>query len=625
MEIDYAQLGLKAGIEIHQQLDTQHKLFCSCPTTIRDDKADVVVKRKLRASAGETGEMDVAAAYEQLRGKYFLYNAYNDTVCCVELDEEPIHELNAEALQAALQVALMLKAKPVDRVQVMRKTVVDGSNTSGFQRTALVAMNGNIVLNRGNDGRGKVKDISIQTVCVEEESAKIAERTADHDVYNLSRLGIPLVEIATGADMRTPEEVKEAAEYIGMVLRSTGKVKRGLGTIRQDVNVSIKDGVRVEIKGAQELRLIPKLVEYEALRQRGLADVAAELRKRSASADGKIVDATKTVAGCNAEIIKSVIAKGGVVLATKLRGFKGLIGREFLPAGSPARRLGKEFSEYARAYAGVGGVLHADELPKYGITAIDVENVNLLLGCKNDDAFIIIAADKEKAANAMDAVIERAKQAIRGVPGEVRKANEDGTTTFLRPMPGSARMYPETDIPLVDPALHIKETKLPRLLIEKAADYEKIGVSSGIAKAILSSEYAVLFEELTNKCAKLSASYIADTLLSYRKELSALGIATAAAEMISDDNIKDAIRAVDSGKLAKESLIAALADAARTGKLELARHALMPDSELENELRMIVAANKGMPFNALIGKAMERLRGKAPGQKIVEKLKLLAK
>ncbi|MBI3036787.1 Glu-tRNA(Gln) amidotransferase GatDE subunit E, partial [Candidatus Woesearchaeota archaeon] len=186
---DYVKLGLKAGLEIHQQLDTKHKLFCSCPTTIRDDKADVVVKRRLRASAGETGELDVAAAYEQLRGKHFIYNAYNDTVCDVELDEEPIHGLNSEALGIVLQVSQLLKAKTVDRIQVMRKTVVDGSNTSGFQRTALVAMNGKIIL----DG----SSVTIQTICVEEESAKIVERTAAADTYNLSRLGIPLVEIAT--------------------------------------------------------------------------------------------------------------------------------------------------------------------------------------------------------------------------------------------------------------------------------------------------------------------------------------------------------------------------------------------------------------------------------------------
>ncbi|MBI2141519.1 Glu-tRNA(Gln) amidotransferase subunit GatE [Candidatus Woesearchaeota archaeon] len=612
--MNYEELGLKAGLEIHQQLDTNHKLFCSCPTQIRDDKADVVIKRRLRASAGETGEMDVAAAYEQLRGKYFIYNAYNDTVCDVELDEEPIHSLNSEALGIVLQVALLLKAKPVDRIQVMRKTVVDGSNTSGFQRTALAARNGKIAV----DGRA----VGISSVCVEEESAKIVERAADYDTYNLSRLGIPLVEVATAADMRSPEEVKEVAEYIGMVLRSTGKVKRGLGTIRQDVNVSIREGARVEIKGAQELRLIPKLVEYEALRQKGLVEVAAELKKRSASV-GKAVDVTKVLESCASEVILSATVKGGAVLAAKLSGFKGLIGRHFLPEGQPVVRLGKELSGYARAYAGVGGVVHSDELPNYGITAADVDKLNRFLGCGDNDAFIIVAANRESAGKGIKAALERAKQAMKCVPSEVRKANDDGTTTFLRPMPGSARMYPETDVPLVAPQL--EGITLPRLLIEKTADYQKLGLSPDLARSIVRSDYAELFEELAGKFQTLNPAYIADTLMSFAKEMAILGVSAEAAAAVSDDSLRQVFAAVNSGKLAKESVVAALADITKTGKLGLSKFAVMTDTELEKELKAIVAANKSLPFNALIGKAMERLRGKAPGQKIVEKLKTLSK
>ncbi len=613
--MDWKSLGLKAGIEIHQQLDTKHKLFCSCPTVIRDDKADVVVKRQLRASAGETGEMDVAAAYEQLRGKHFVYNAYNDTTCDVELDEEPVHGLNKEALQVVLQAALLLKAKPVDTMQVMRKTVVDGSNTSGFQRTALAARNGEISIDSGK--------ITIQTVCVEEESAKIVDRTAAADTYNLSRLGIPLVEIATGPDMKTPEEVKEAAEYIGMVLRSTGKVKRGLGTIRQDVNVSIKDGARVEIKGAQELRLIPKLVEYEALRQKGLAEVAAELKKKGAAV-GKVEDITQAVGNCPSEIIQSVVVKNGVVLAAKLSGFKGLIGKHFLPEGHPVVRLGKELSGYARAYAGVGGVVHSDELPKYGIIPEYVEKISSRLGCGSNDAFIMVAAEKGAAETGMSAALGRARQAIKGVPSEVRKANEDGTTTFLRPMPGSARMYPETDVPLVDLSIYIKGIHLPKLLIEKTADYQKLGLSPDLARSIVRSEHSELFEELVGTCKSLTPPYIADTLMGFRKDIGLLGVSAEVAASVSDGLLRQVFAAVSSGKLAKEAVIAALADAAKSGRLELDKYTIMSEAELEKELRQIVAANKGMPFNALIGKAMEKLRGKAPGQKIVEKLKSLA-
>ena len=335
--LDYSQLGLKAGLEIHQQVAAGSKLFCSCPDEIRDDKPDILIKRRLRASAGEAGEVDVAAAYEQLRGKHFIYQGYNDTVCAVELDEEPIHDMSREALDVTLQVSLLLHAKPLDRVLVMRKTVVDGSNTSGFQRTALVARNGNIDLLSGKVG--------ITSICLEEDSAKIAERTAEYDMYNLSRLGIPLVEIATEPDIKTPEQLKEVAEHLGMILRSTRKVKRGLGTIRQDVNVSIKEGARVEIKGAQELKLLPKLVEYEVERQKNLVEIAKELKKSKAAVAEKIIDITAVFRNIESKMIKNVLSKNGLVKAVKLKNFKGVIGREI----QPDHRLGTEFSDYAKA------------------------------------------------------------------------------------------------------------------------------------------------------------------------------------------------------------------------------------------------------------------------------------
>jgi glutamyl-tRNA(Gln) amidotransferase subunit E len=597
MVVSLSSLGLKSGIEIHEQLDTSHKLFCSCPTKIRDDKPDVVINRNLRASAGETGELDVAAAYEQLRGKSFVYQAYNDTVCDVELDEEPIHNMDEGAIKISLQVALLLKAKPVDHVQVMRKTVVDGSNTSGFQRTALLATNGIVTI-------GGI-DISISSVCSEEESAKIVNRSSDHDTYNLSRLGIPLVEIATGPDMKTPEQVREVAEHIGMILRSTGKVKRGLGTIRQDVNVSIKEGARVEIKGAQDLKMIAKLVEYEALRQKGLVDVATGLKDRSASVKGKVIDVTKEFSNTNSKIVKNT-----TVLATNLSGFKGLILREFLPEGSPERRLGKEFSEYAKAHAGVGGVLHSDELPNYGITEDEVNKIKKAVGCKENDAFVMVASTKEKAEKGINSVIKRAEQAIKGVPSEVRKANDDGTTTFLRPMPGSARMYPETDVAMINISEHIKGIELPELLSKKASGYEKLGLSKDLSKAITNGNKSVLFEKLATKCKNLSPSYIAEILISNK-------------DGVTDEILTQLLTAVNSGTIAKESVADALADAAKTGKLDISKYSVMSDSDLEKELQAIIAKNKGLPLNATIGKAMQKLRGKAPGKKIVEKLKSL--
>jgi len=239
--LDYDKLGLKCGLEIHQQIEGR-KLFCNCPTEIREDAAHYQIRRRLRAVVGETGHLDIAAAHEMSKNKFFVYESYNDSVCLVELDEQPPNPLNHDAFETALQVSKILNGKFVDQVHVMRKIVVDGSNTSGFQRTALMAINGFIETSQGK--------VSIPTIILEEDAAKIVKDENLFTVYRLDRLGIPLMEISTGADVRSPEQAKEVAERIGLILRSTGKMKRGLGTIRQDVNVSIKDGARIEIKGA---------------------------------------------------------------------------------------------------------------------------------------------------------------------------------------------------------------------------------------------------------------------------------------------------------------------------------------------------------------------------------------
>lgn len=277
-EINYSKIGLKSGLEIHQQLDTR-KLFCKCPSLLRSDEPDYIITRKLHAVAGESGEVDVAAKYQASLGKEFIYQAYNDNVCLVDLDEEPPHLINEEALRIALQIALLLNCKIIPTTQIMRKTVVDGSNTSGFQRTVLIAKDGFIETTEGRVG--------IESLCLEEDAARIIARNEEHSIFRLDRLGIPLVEIATAPDIKTPSQAKEAALKIGDVLRSC-KVRRGLGTIRQDVNLSIKKGKRVEIKGFQDIRNIEKTIEWEVKRHLNLLEEKKEiLSEVRNSLDGK--------------------------------------------------------------------------------------------------------------------------------------------------------------------------------------------------------------------------------------------------------------------------------------------------------------------------------------------------
>ena len=260
-KLDYQKLKFKSVLEIHQQLDT-NKLFCNCKSILRNDKPDFEINRRLHAVAGESGEVDIAAKYQASLNKKFIYQGY-DSTCLIELDEEPPHEINKKALSIALQVAILLNCKIIPISQIMRKTVIDGSNTSGFQRTVLIARDGYIETSIGKVG--------IDTLCLEEDSARKVDSDGKNVVYKLDRLGIPLIEIATAPDIKTPEQAKEVALYIGNILRSC-EVKRGIGTIRQDVNISIRNESRIELKGMQNMKIFVKAIKNEIQRQVNLSD-----------------------------------------------------------------------------------------------------------------------------------------------------------------------------------------------------------------------------------------------------------------------------------------------------------------------------------------------------------------
>ncbi|MFC1754406.1 Glu-tRNA(Gln) amidotransferase subunit GatE [Thermoproteota archaeon] len=606
MELDYEQIGLKCGIEIHQQLEGK-KLFCDCPTTIvDDDKFDTEIKRKLRAVIGETGEIDQAALHEMKKGKHYVYRAENNSSCLVELDEEPPHQMNKDALDVALQIALILKAKIVDEVQIMRKTVVDGSNTGGFQRTALVAQKGSLKTSFGKVG--------IPTICIEEDAAKIVERKNDHDIYNLSKLGIPLVEIATDPDIKSPDQCMETAEKIGMILRSTGKAKRGIGTIRQDVNVSIKEGVRIEIKGAQDLKTLPLWVKNEAKRQVALVKIKKDLGK--VKIDDTIHDITKTMKTCDSTIIKSTLGSKGVVKAIRLPGFKGFLGIET----QPGKRLGTEFSDYAKVKAGVGGLFHSDELPKYGITGKDVETIQKALKCKEKDGFVIIADKEEKVDAALNEVIKRARMCEQGVINEVRKPNPDGTTSYMRPMPGADRMYPETDTTPLQP--DIKNIKIPELLEEKKGRMiESLNLGKDLAQVVAKSGKADIFEAFVKDFNNIKPAFIAETMFSTPKNLKRKhGVDDT---RLADDDFKELFERLNKNEITKDSIEDILISRCKGKKVDYNRYKTLSDKELEAEIKKILKESKGIEFKILIGKVMGSLKGRAEGRKIMELLKKL--
>jgi len=604
--MDYKAIGLVAGIEIHQQLDTTEKLFCRCPTTLRDT-ADHSGEffRYLRATESEMGEIDRAAKEEMKRERKFRYYTY-DTTCLVENDEEPPAPLNEEALSVCLTLAKMFSMMPIPQVHTMRKLVIDGSNTSGFQRTALVAINGALP----DGGR-------IETICLEEEAA---QRVKD-DTFSLDRLGIPLVEITTSPCMHTPEEVREVAEYIGMVLRSTGKVKRGIGTIRQDVNISIAGGARVEIKGVQELDLISEVVRREVQRQGDLLAIRDDLRQRGASASP---DDVKNATELFRDTKSSILKKAKKIYAIKLRGFAGLVGREI----QPGRRLGSEISDYAKV-CGVGGIFHTDELPAYGINGDEVDQLRNHMDAGSQDCIVIVAgAGGKQAACACSQVIHRAARALDGIPEETRRMLEGGSTAYMRPLPGAARMYPETDVlPVMIDQKRWEAVVVPELLTTKTQHYSlKYEIGPNYAAKLASSGKLPLFERAVGEGIKPKLA--AFTILSTTTELRREGVKI---QNISDDTYLGIWHAVEKGRTAKEAIPDLLRSVASGTTLDDAIAKLAPAvsrDELESIIKTIVAdradfvAQKGKAaLGPLMGVVMAEVRGSVDGKMVSEILK----
>ncbi len=477
---DTEQLGFMCGIEVHQQLATG-KLHSRQPSELFDVTIDSVPEdwpryaRRLRLASGEGGKVDVAARFEKRRNRSFVY-IQSPNSGLIELDESPPLSHDSDALDVALTVSAMLGAKPVGAVQTMRKTVVDGSNTSGFQRTSLISTDGTLKTDTG--------DVGIDVLCLEEDSArKLDTIPTDHGeqvIYNLDRLGVPLIEIATSPDIQSPEHAKETAMALGRTLRDTRRVRRGLGSIRQDLNVSVGCGDRVEIKGCQDLGWIPQIVRLEMVRQvhmyrlandlrsslglpplppnRDLDDIGIESEVAEAVAEHiplEYIDVTNAFASCESRMVTEGLARGYTMLSLPLNGFAGKIGSKSLDVeGAQLPRLGRELAGAAKL-AGVRGVFHSDELPAYGIEEEHVEAVRNQLKLRSDDAFVLCLAPSWQARLALESVGRRARLAFHRIPQEVRNvvvkkgAPDDGTTTPMRPLPGGARMYPETDVPTI--------------------------------------------------------------------------------------------------------------------------------------------------------------------------------
>jgi glutamyl-tRNA(Gln) amidotransferase subunit E len=618
--MDYKKLGLKVGLEVHQELATRHKMFCQCPPELFRDEPEYTFVRRLRPSQSELGEVDPAALFEFMKGKTIVYEANRETSCLVEMDEEPPGPLNDEALDICLTFALMTGSAPVDEVHVMRKIVVDGSNTTGFQRTCVTSIGGSI------DVGGRV--YGLQNVGLEEDAARKMTEGEGVSRYRIDRLGIPLIEVATDPDIHAPGEAEEVALAIGRILRATGKVKRGLGSIRQDVNISIVGGALIEIKGVQELNLVSKVVEYEVQRQVKLLELAGELKRRGvkgADLEEELIDVSDAFKSTKSRIIRRALERGGRALALRLPGFSGIVGAELCLN----RRLGTEMADHAKFRGGVGGLFHTDELPDYDVTDEEVQAMRTLTNAKEKDAVVLVADDAEKCRKALAAVADRAREAITGVPSETRAADADGTTHFSRPRPGAARMYPETDIVLttVTPQrLDKLRATLPEMPDDKLERFKvDYGINEKLARQIINSEHTELFEELAGE-SLADPTLLSVTLTETLKSLERDGVEVGNLE---DAVIRGVFECVGAGKTTKESLpqmltwIASNPGGSPAGALRELGLEMLSLEELRSLVEEKVSGNRemvkrmgGRALGPLMGMVMGEVRGRARAEDV---------
>jgi len=620
-----AQDKLKVGLEIHQQLGSKNKLFCDCKI-IDSNEYDFTFKRNLRPTQSEMGSYDQAALFESKKIKTVKYQSSKHANCLIESDEEPPKMVNNEALELVLTISLALNCTIEDELHVMRKIVIDGSNTTGFQRTILVGRNGFLEVEGVRVG--------IQSVCLEEDAARIINEDKKEDenkAYSLDRLGIPLIEIALEPLSNSPIFVTNVAQTVGRLLRSTKKVTRGLGSIRQDVNISTEDGPVVEVKGVQQLSQLPLVIEYERKRQDALNQIAIELKKRKideSSFIDNVTDVTQLLSKSSSKVVKKILNGDSRFTAFVLRGFKGIL--SFEPY--PAIRLGKELGDLVKVY-GIGGIFHSDELPNYGITPEDVESITTVLRMDKNDAFVLIGGPTKSLNTVLFELFTRIKKAFSGVVPETRSARLDGVTVFSRPKPGSSRMYPETDIPYIS----IAKGKLKQLSQDTPQPWNQIidqickkyTINKTLAENIFDSKYFSLFEKIVSHTS-ISPSFVISKLTEDLVSMEREGYDST---ILSEDVLYCLFTELDNSRITKESIPLVIEKLLKNESRDVDEIISSFGTESISEEYVDETISKIIHENAtvisqrgldsvglLMGICMEVLRGKIDGEKVNKKL-----
>ena len=626
-DFDYKILGLMCGLEIHQQLDSKTKLFCRCPNKLQSTREpDFTINRFMRPVLGEMGTYDEAMLTEYEKGMDITYECYNDVICTYELDETPPFECNNEAKKIAMEIALLLNANIIEEMHVCRKNYLDGSVPCGFQRTMILAKDGYVELENG-------KKIGIDIICLEEDAARKIKTENRTNFFRLDRLGIPLVEVTTKPDISDPYECREAAERLGLLLW-TSNVKKVLGSIRQDVNVSIKEGTRVEIKGVQKLDWIPTLINHEVSRQLNLVEIKEILDKRDLKEENiinKPKDLSKALASTKATFISKGIKSGKKVYGINISGFKGIFSMELMED----YRFGTEVSSKVKSISGLKGLIHSDEdLKKYKFSDEDIKKIIKQLNSKESDCFVLVLGTKKEIDKAMNVIVNRVKFAFKGVPPETRRALENGNTEFLRELHGGARLYPDTDSQAIinsEKAINNIQKTLPEypwIIIKQYS--KKYKIEERLIKELIFTGNLYLFNELL-KIYPENPTLVITTLLETTTALRRDGKEV---ENITKKDYIDIFTLLKNGEIGKEAIEEFMI--VKSDKPELTIDELKKELKIEkiseDDLKEIIhnIINKNVEIvkekemramGPLMGEVMKKVRGKIDGKIVSNELK----
>ncbi len=515
---DYEEIGFKAGLEVHQQLLTRKKLFCHCPAGIYSQEYDAQILRHMRPTLSELGEYDGTALMEFKTKKNIIYRINKDTVCTYEMDDAPPFKLNDEALDIALEIGFLFKCNPVDELHITRKQYLDGSIPTGFQRTSITGVSGSFKL---DDER----EIGVIQISLEEDSCREFSDIGHERTYLTDRLGMPLIEVVTQADMKTPQDIELVVNTIRKINRATNKVRVGYGAGREDVNVSVRGGTRIEIKGVPQETRIPRLAYNEARRQWSLLKIKDELISRGLNPDNfqpEIADVTGINAKSHYQFIDDILLKNGSVKAVKLEKFTDIL-NTLTQENTPFL---KEFSDRIRVIACVSELPNIVYSESMSVNPAYWQKVKEILPGDKDDVWILVWSEsKQDAQTAAQEVAIRAKEALIGIPSETRQALKSGTTGFERILPGPDRMYPDTDLPPIE----ITEERLTRLEKNTAElpyiqlkRYKEMGLNNHMANQMVNSKWRHLFEYGVYEC-KQRITVMASFFIGFIKNLERKG------------------------------------------------------------------------------------------------------